>query len=653
MIIMRCRLIIFAILLSMCNIAVANGDVNQNYLQGIESLKQGDISSAVKKFQKAADQGDAEALCQLAIYQIYGCGVEKDIDGGIAVIIKLAKDDNAKAQYTLARCYLNGIGVEKSDKKALGWCEKSLGQGFANAQYLMANCLVDGGLDCLEVDSVKGLTMYKESISGLKELSEQCDLDALCNLAYCYRRGLGIEQDEEKTKFLFEKASILGYERALYGLGFIYNNQGEYTEAVKCWQKCAEQGDASAQYVLGGCYDLGTGVEQSYPEAAKWYRQAAEQGVVFAQQDLGYFYNYGIGVEQSYPEAVKWYRQAAEQGDFVAMFELGQIYWKTPGFVDVDSAKMFFQLAAESGDKDAYFCLGEIGEEENSSKKGIVYNYRQAADLGHKEAQEKMVSAYLFGNANLDILSDCDSVVYFMNKYVQGYGYEFVKVLTDFGIDVEDEERDYLSAYPMGVVAYCERKAKLDEASPKYNCILGLCYFLGYGVERNIKVAKGYINAVANPKEEGKKPYLPAFYLLALSYEYESRQLRGVDYNHKKWSDCIHNAFKCYMRYIISEDDMQLEATKRLKGQALHVVANGYKNGYHVKSGEGGYLDDHAEMYGDLEEFEYYSTMARAKYKNEQAKLQNKIRQEQNQMRDEEILLRLKESRERRLQLKK
>ena len=93
-----------------------------------------------------------------------------------------------------------------------------------------------------------------------------------------------------------------------------YYLAGDFTNAVECFQKAAEQGLADAQYNLGVCYDNGDGVPQSYPEAVKWYRKAAEQGFAKAQYNLGVCYYNGQGVPQSYTEAVKWFKKAAEQG---------------------------------------------------------------------------------------------------------------------------------------------------------------------------------------------------------------------------------------------------------------------------------------------------------------------------------------------------
>ena len=67
------------------------------------------------------------------------------------------------------------------------------------------------------------------------------------------------------------------------------NGQGvgqDFKEAVKWYQKAADQGDAEAQYSLGSHYDEGQGVEQDSKEAVKWYQKAADQGHAEAQSNL-------------------------------------------------------------------------------------------------------------------------------------------------------------------------------------------------------------------------------------------------------------------------------------------------------------------------------------------------------------------------------
>ena len=91
-------------------------------------------------------------------------------------------------------------------------------------------------------------------------------------------------------------------------------------------RRLAEQGDASAQLILGLMYDNGEGVPEDDAEAVRWYHMAAEQGLALAQYNLGGMYANGEGVPEDDAEAVRWFRMAAEQGDALAQYNLGVMY---------------------------------------------------------------------------------------------------------------------------------------------------------------------------------------------------------------------------------------------------------------------------------------------------------------------------------------
>ena len=61
----------------------------------------------------------------------------------------------------------------------------------------------------------------------------------------------------------------------------------------------AEAGDAEAQYNLGVMYHQGLGVEHDFREAVKWYQKAADQGYENGQSNLGVMYGMGKGVDQN------------------------------------------------------------------------------------------------------------------------------------------------------------------------------------------------------------------------------------------------------------------------------------------------------------------------------------------------------------------
>ena len=105
------------------------------------------------------------------------------------------------------------------------------------------------------------------------------------------------------------------------------------TQDIEQLRNDAEQGDASAQYLLGLSYVTGEGVPQDDQEAVSWFRKAAEKGNAGAQFSLGVSYATGEGVPQDDQEAVKWFRKAAEQGYASAQDHLGAMYAEGPGRV--------------------------------------------------------------------------------------------------------------------------------------------------------------------------------------------------------------------------------------------------------------------------------------------------------------------------------
>lgn len=90
-----------------------------------------------------------------------------------------------------------------------------------------------------------------------------------------------------------------------------------YTKAFNSFTKAAEQGNASAQYKLGGTYRYGLGVGENASEAANWYKKAAEHDHAMAQNSLGSMYKRGEGVTKDADEAVKWFMRESEQEGYL------------------------------------------------------------------------------------------------------------------------------------------------------------------------------------------------------------------------------------------------------------------------------------------------------------------------------------------------
>jgi hypothetical protein len=83
---------------------------------------------------------------------------------------------------------------------------------------------------------------------------------------------------------------------------------------IKRYRKAADQGDATAQWLLGEYNYKDTGIGTDYASAVKWFRKAAEQNNALAQYRLGVCYAEGKGVARNAIEAYKWYNLASAQG---------------------------------------------------------------------------------------------------------------------------------------------------------------------------------------------------------------------------------------------------------------------------------------------------------------------------------------------------
>jgi TPR repeat protein len=156
-------------------------------------------------------------------------------------------------------------------------------------------------------------------------------------------------------------------------------------------QSLADQGDASAQYVLGYMYVIDLGVAKDEHEAVAWWRKSAEQKYAEAQFDLGLAYQEGEGVDKDKGKAVEWLLKAAEQGHAKGQCFLAKAYLDGEGVdKNVDEAAGWFRTSAEQKNVDAQFFLGQAyqrGEGVVKDECKAVHWFRKAAEQGDEEAQ--------------------------------------------------------------------------------------------------------------------------------------------------------------------------------------------------------------------------------------------------------------------------
>ncbi|KAG0238887.1 hypothetical protein BGW42_000048 [Actinomortierella wolfii] len=325
--------------------------------------------------------------------------------------------------------------------------------------------------------------------------AQQGNRDAQLFLGWIYRQdGEFVKKNVEDSAWWYRKAADQGDATAQFILGETYENgQGvdaSDVQAVTWYRNAAVHGVAKAQVNLGEMYEEGRGVRQDDAEALKWYHMAADQGQDNAQVKMGTWYSLGRGVDQNDHEAVKWFTKAAQQRNASAQNSLGMMYLDGQGVEqnDVEAFK-WFTLAAEQGYAEAQNNLGwmyRVGHGVEQSYDEAVRWFTKAAQQGYADAQNNLGRMYSQGRGVEK--SDVEAVKWLTKAVEQGsaaaqnnLGWMYKE---GRGVDQSDTE----------AVKWYTHAAKQGYAAAQNN--LGRMYSQGRGVEKSdVKAVKWYIKA--------------------------------------------------------------------------------------------------------------------------------------------------------------
>lgn len=204
--------------------------------EGSDAAARGDYASALKAFQKAADQGDAAALANLGRLYETGKGVPQDYGKAIELYEQAAAKGYVPAQVSLAAIYASGRGVPLDYKKAALLLEKAATKGDARAKTGLAWHYENGF--GVPQDLAKAILLYQEA-------AEQGYVRAEVTLAHMYSRGRGVSQNKKKAAELFERAANQGDPNAQTNLGWMYHEgmgvPKDYQRAVELFHKAVYQ----------------------------------------------------------------------------------------------------------------------------------------------------------------------------------------------------------------------------------------------------------------------------------------------------------------------------------------------------------------------------------------------------------------------------
>jgi len=329
---------------------------------------------AVNWVLKNAELDNEDAQCCLANFYYHGhnvgpTNIQQNIERAIVWYQKAAQNGSAEAQYQLGLAYEAGNGVTKNESLAASHYMNAAIQDYHDAQYRLGICYEEGR--GLGKDLDKAFRSYTRA-------AEQGNCDAQNRLGVWFEKGIGTAVDIEKAKEWYKKAGGNGSAEALFNLG-ICNKSDYYLE------EAAKKMHIAAQCALADCYAGGEGVNMNWDKAFNWYMKAALHGSPYAQCKLGKYYT-GYGVK-SFKEAFKWFLKAAEQGNLEAQCNLGDLFKESE---DYKKAEEWYALAAEQGNAVAQYWLGQLMD----SSKGLEW-MQKAYLQGNKDAEEYLCSYYM------------------------------------------------------------------------------------------------------------------------------------------------------------------------------------------------------------------------------------------------------------------
>jgi len=145
------------------------------------------------------------------------------------------------------------------------------------------------------------------SILELKARADKGDADAQVQLGLRYLQGNGVEKNPAEAVKWYQKAAQQTNHVALFSLARMYENgQGvarDRAEALKYYRRAADEGYEVAQRILSGMYARGHLVQRDPVEAFKWARRAAGSGDPYARTLLAQYYSTGQGTGKDLVEA--------------------------------------------------------------------------------------------------------------------------------------------------------------------------------------------------------------------------------------------------------------------------------------------------------------------------------------------------------------
>lgn len=157
----------------------------------------------------------------------------------------------------------------------------------------------------------------------------------------------------------------------------------EANSDVAALRKSANDGNPESQLSLAGMYYIGKGgVSKDIPTSVQWLTRSAEQGNVTAELILGLLYFRGEGVTKDLTTAKEWFAKAGHHGNAEAQYYLGIMFLRGLGVpVDREKAYVWLNLSKAQGNEEASLEFEKLNSQMTSTEIAEAQNMNQEKQI--------------------------------------------------------------------------------------------------------------------------------------------------------------------------------------------------------------------------------------------------------------------------------
>jgi hypothetical protein len=291
----------------------------------------------------AAKRGLKEAQFRLGDHLLRAeGGFEWNAEEAVNWLTRAAEQGYDSAQFSLGWCYEKGLGTTIDINAAAGWYQRAAKQGNTQAAEQLKVCVELLGQTDAPIAAVEALV---DTIS-------RSDPEALFTLGCKIRDNATREEDYNKAKALFKKASFLGHDLAQHSLIELCigrpSDADEQAEAVNWLERASGGGDERAKLFFSACLRNGIGCNKNPQRALTLLEELVQAKNLVAEAIIGASMLVGDGLPRNIPRGITLLKHAAENGDPYAQWKIGICYRTGLGVArDQKAMETFFQKSAD------------------------------------------------------------------------------------------------------------------------------------------------------------------------------------------------------------------------------------------------------------------------------------------------------------------